>query len=301
MATSSLLVGDFTGLLFKTAEARKAGFFAASVHRPQGEETAIFFQHHVTSTPKLMAHFHSSKASQAWALKSTEGTVSATTEASTEIEEPVPLPVVVIDQHTEPNATVLELEFGDRLGALLDTVKALTELGLNVVRASVTTSANVGRNRFVLTQAGTGKKVEDPDTLEAIRLTVIANLLEYHPESSQQLMMSTMTGGIPKGGTQGLDSIETVVRVDNLPGEDHSVLTIETLDRPGLVLEIVKELNDLSINVVSAEIDTEGPVAKDQFYVSYHDAPLNSSMQEVLTNTLRYYLTRYDIEAEESY
>ncbi|GAU12039.1 hypothetical protein TSUD_00030 [Trifolium subterraneum] len=33
----------------------------------------------------------------------------------------VPTPVVIIDQDTDPNATVVEITFGDRLGALLDT------------------------------------------------------------------------------------------------------------------------------------------------------------------------------------
>lgn len=34
----------------------------------------------------------------------------------------VPTPVVIIDQDSDPDATVLEVTFGDRLGALLDTV-----------------------------------------------------------------------------------------------------------------------------------------------------------------------------------
>lgn len=38
----------------------------------------------------------------------------------------VPTPVVIIDQDSDPDATVLEVTFGDRLGALLDTVMALS-------------------------------------------------------------------------------------------------------------------------------------------------------------------------------
>ena len=34
----------------------------------------------------------------------------------------VPTPVVIIDQDSDPDATVVEVTFGDRLGALLDTV-----------------------------------------------------------------------------------------------------------------------------------------------------------------------------------
>ncbi|PNX66445.1 amino acid binding protein, partial [Trifolium pratense] len=34
----------------------------------------------------------------------------------------VPTPIVIIDQDSDPDATVVEITFGDRLGALLDTV-----------------------------------------------------------------------------------------------------------------------------------------------------------------------------------
>ena len=37
-------------------------------------------------------------------------------------DETLPTPIVIIDQESDPNATVVELSFGDRLGALLDTV-----------------------------------------------------------------------------------------------------------------------------------------------------------------------------------
>ena len=34
----------------------------------------------------------------------------------------IPTPKVIIDQDSDPNATIVEITFGDRLGALLDTV-----------------------------------------------------------------------------------------------------------------------------------------------------------------------------------
>lgn len=226
-------------------------------------------------------------------------TAQPVTEVAQE-EEAVPLPVVVIDQHTEPDATVLDLQFGDRLGALLDTAKALTDLGLNVVRAQVSTTDSVGRNRFVITRSDTGQKVEDPDMLEAIRLTVIGNLLQYHPESSERLALAAIKGSKPP--KKDIGEISTIVRVDAIPGDNaRSVLTIETADRPGLIMDMVKVLVDMSVAVESAEIDTEGLVAKDQFYVSYHGEPLNASMREVVVNTLRYYLTKPEIESEDSY
>lgn len=34
----------------------------------------------------------------------------------------IPTPIVIIDQDSDPDATVVEITFGERLGALLDTV-----------------------------------------------------------------------------------------------------------------------------------------------------------------------------------
>lgn len=37
-------------------------------------------------------------------------------------QENEPMPIVLIDQDSDPNATIVEVSFGDRLGALIDTV-----------------------------------------------------------------------------------------------------------------------------------------------------------------------------------
>jgi hypothetical protein len=43
------------------------------------------------------------------------------------------MPVVLIDQDSDPDATIVQLSFGDRLGALLDTVGIFITLVLNLV------------------------------------------------------------------------------------------------------------------------------------------------------------------------
>ena len=50
-----------------------------------------------------------------------------------------------------------------------------------------------------------------------------------------------------------------------------------------------------------AQVDTEGSRAIDKFYVTYHGEPLNSSMVQLVTNTLQYTLSLSDVEKEESY
>lgn len=194
----------------------------------------------------------------------------------------------MIDQDSDTEATIVQLSFGDRLGALIDTMRALKNLGLDVSKGTVSTEGPVKQTKFFITQADTGRKVEDPDMLERIRLTIINNLLKYHPESSELLAMGEVFG--IKAPEKKLNAdIATHIHVKQ-DGPKRSLLYIETADRPGLLVEIIKVIADVNIDVESAEIDTEGLIAKDKFHVSYGGAALNSSMSQVLVNCLRYYL-----------
>lgn len=210
----------------------------------------------------------------------------------------VPTPIVLIDQGSDPNATIVEISFGDRLGALLDTMKALKDLGLDVAKASVFTEASNTRTKFFITRLDNDRKVEDPELLERIRLTIINNLLKYHPESSERLAMGEAFGTKPPKKKLDVD-IATHIHIED-DGPRRSTLYLETADRPGLLLEIIKVITDINVTVESAEIDTEGLVAKDKFHVSYQGAALSNSIAKVLTNTLRYYLRRPETD-EDSY
>ncbi|KAG2672392.1 hypothetical protein I3760_13G038600 [Carya illinoinensis] len=208
----------------------------------------------------------------------------------------VPMPIVLIDQDSDSDATIVQLSFGDRLGALIDTMKALKDLGLDVSKGTVATEGSVKQTKFFITRLDTGRKVEDPDMLERIRLTIINNLLKYHPESSAQLAMGEAFG--IKAPEKKLDvDIATHVQVKE-DGTKRSLLYIETADRPGLLVEIIKIIADINIDVESAEIDTEGLVAKDKFHVSYRGAALNTSLSQVLVNCLRYYLRRPETDID---
>ncbi|AQK39291.1 ACT domain-containing protein ACR12 [Zea mays] len=63
-------------------------------------------------------------------------------------DEAIPVPVVQIDQDSDRDATIVQLSFGDRLGALLDTMKALKDLGLDVSKGSVATDSAVTQTKF---------------------------------------------------------------------------------------------------------------------------------------------------------
>ncbi|KAI9160831.1 hypothetical protein LWI28_011914 [Acer negundo] len=215
---------------------------------------------------------------------------TAVEDGSNSETDTIPTPKVIIDLDSDPDATVVEITFGDRLGALLDTMNALKNLGLNVVKANVYLDSSGKHNKFAITKADTGRKVEDPELLEAIRLTIINNMLEYHPESSSQLAMGAAFGVLPPPQQVDVD-IATHITVSD-DGPDRSLLYVESADRPGLLVDLVKIITDINIAVESGEFDTEGLLAKAKFHVSYRGKAIIKPLQLVLSNSLRYFLRR---------
>lgn len=80
-------------------------------------------------------------------------------------------------------------------------------------------------------------------------------------------------------------------------------LLVNTIDRPGLLTDIVRVLKDISLNVVSAEVDTVGRNAVDTFNVTYHGESLPEPMCQLAVNALQYYLSQAEVDKEwsESY
>lgn len=236
------------------------------------------------------------------------GHVTAATPAQT---SPVsgtalPPPEVHIDNLSDPLATIVTVKFGDFLGELLDTTQALKNLGLDIVRAELAGDNN--RNRFYVTDAKTSDKIVLSERIEDIRTTIIKNMLEYHPESATAGLAMFVTA---KKTTERADAnplgprapsaIPTRITVTEKNNGARSELILETTDRPGLLVDIVRVLKDCSLNVVSANVDTVGAMARDTFYVTHRGRALSSNMVELVTNALTYYLTMAEVEANESY
>lgn len=53
--------------------------------------------------------------------------------------------------------------------------------------------------------------------------------------------------------------------------------------------------------VVSAEVDTIGSQAHDEFFVTYKGEPLELPMQTLVVNSLNYYLSLNEVATVESY
>jgi len=220
-----------------------------------------------------------------------------------------PNPEVIIDNMADPGATIVTVRFGNYLEDLVDTCSALRALNLNVVRAKLCDETN--RNTFYITNLADGEKVTKADKLEEIRMTILTNMMEFHPESKEKLILGV--AHMPKTSTV-LESMEqsplgprpsslipTKISCKEHPSGSRTELTVETTDRPGLLTDIVKLLKDISVNVMSAEIDTVGLMAHDVLYVSYHGAALDDNMMELVRNVLQYYLSKAEVSKEESY
>ncbi|XP_009418366.2 ACT domain-containing protein DS12, chloroplastic-like isoform X1 [Musa acuminata AAA Group] len=215
---------------------------------------------------------------------------TAVEDGSSNETDAIPTPKVIIDQDSSPDATIVEITFGDRLGALLDTMNSLKNLGLHVVKANVYMDSSGKHNKFAITNRSTGRKIEDPELLETIRLTIINNMLQYHPESSSQLAMGATFGVEPPEQKVDIDIATRINIYDD--GPDRSLLVVETADRPGLLVDLVKIITDINITVQSREFDTEGLLAKAKFHVSYRNEPIMKALQQVLSNSLLYFLRR---------
>ena len=216
-------------------------------------------------------------------------------------------PIVKIDNMHDPFATIVTVRFGNVLGDLVETIGALKNLGLNIKRAKLDTNDPSSKHRFYITDSATSEKIVKSSQLEKIRLTILEILTRLYPESGAQLNFGNRVRvAEPHDLTDPLGlghrtAVETTIRIEEDATGSHSEVFITTQDRPGLLVDIVSVLKDLNVNVVSAEVDTVGTEAQDEFFVTYHGEPLTPPMEELVRNALQYYLSLAYIEREESY
>ncbi|THF94817.1 hypothetical protein TEA_009534 [Camellia sinensis var. sinensis] len=72
-------------------------------------------------------------------------------------------------------------------------------------------------------------------------------------------------------------------------GPDRSLLCVETADRPGLLVDLVKITTDINVAVESGEFDTEGLLAKAKLHVSYRGKAVTKPLQQVNQDMTEHY------------
>uniref|UniRef100_A0A453RUY5 ACT domain-containing protein ACR n=1 Tax=Aegilops tauschii subsp. strangulata TaxID=200361 RepID=A0A453RUY5_AEGTS len=110
-------------------------------------------------------------------------------------------------------------------------------------------------------------------------------MLEYHPEASSQLAMGATFGLEPPTEVVDVDIATHIEIYDD--GPERSLLVVESADRPGLLVDLVKIIADINITVQSGEFDTEGLLAKAKFHVSYRGKPLIKALQQVNSSCMQ--------------
>uniref|UniRef100_A0A7S0NB33 ACT domain-containing protein n=1 Tax=Pyramimonas obovata TaxID=1411642 RepID=A0A7S0NB33_9CHLO len=216
-----------------------------------------------------------------------------------------PQPTVLIDNFSDPFATIVKVEFGDYLGELVDTMNALRALDLNITKAKLS-DATAKTNRFYVTDRQTSEKITASSRIEEIRSTIFGVMMEFHPEATQFLAMgkAQKPAKVSRSGPLGPRDdppIPTSVKIFADETGGRSRLDVVTTDRPGLLVDIVSVLKDISVNVISAEIDTIGIMAHDILFLTYKGSCLNPSMELLVVNALQYELSLAEISLEHSY
>jgi len=218
------------------------------------------------------------------------------------------MPTVKIDNTSDPLATVVTIEFADVLGELLDTMAALKDLGLNIKKMSMDCTSEEAEvcsleKVFYVTDAKTSEKVVASAQLQEMKDTIMACMMEFHPEAKEKVSKADVSVGgvVAKLGPKVDVSIPTSIKIRAGARNVRSVMDLVTADRPGLLVNVVKVLKDISVNVVSAEVDTIGPMAHDVFFLTYKGEALEPPMEELVRNSLLYYLAGDDTPNVESY
>ena len=143
-------------------------------------------------------------------------------------------PEVRIDNELDDESTVVIVDSANRPGTLVEVVQNLTELGLSVCRAQISSDGGWFCDAFYV-QDALGHKVQDARTLQRIR-----NILDL---SSPDVSLASSSHGAAPGTSSSTTS----------PGWARAVgmNVVEAIaeDRPGLLAELSAFVNELHLGI----------------------------------------------------
>lgn len=162
-----------------------------------------------------------------------------------------------IDLHPAPDhdATRLACVMGWQPAVFARMAGALTMIGANVVDARAHTSRD-GLALLVFWVQDSRGRPYPPDHLPRLRAT-----LENPATPPRQ------TAPRPVADRSHVFSFPTRVSFDNHGSDRHTIIEVDTGDRPGLLYDLTRTLTDADIQIVSARIATFGAQVVDSFYV----------------------------------
>ena len=183
----------------------------------------------------------------------------------TEPEEKALTPV--LDWLDEPDRgyTAVKLCTWDRPGLFWKMAGSFSASGLSILSARVFTRADgIALDTFFVVDAETGALV---DRQKARQFERIASDELIKGNVDLAALIAKRKAAVPLYSPLFNEPIPTRIEFDNRLSDATTAILIETQDRLGLLFAVAKVLSALSLDIVSAKIQTEKGAALDSFHV----------------------------------
>ncbi|XP_078433963.1 ACT domain repeat 3 [Wolffia australiana] len=208
------------------------------------------------------------------------------------------LPGKAVGMHSAGNCTAIELIGADRPGLLSEIFAVLTNLRCNVLAAEVWTHNTRVACVVYVNDGETGGHVDDPDRLRAME-EQLKNVLSVWGDDRREAKTSFSLGGTHvdrrlhqlmaadkdyegvagDGGDRG-GKMKPAITVDQCDDKGYSVVNVQCKDRPKLLFDIVCTLTDMQFVVFHASISSDGPIARQEYYIRHADGCTLESKEE---------------------
>jgi [protein-PII] uridylyltransferase len=170
---------------------------------------------------------------------------------------------LTVEKRIDPARAVTEIALytADHPGLFSRIAGALAVSGANIVDAKIMTMTNGMALDTFWVQDQDGTPFDRSDKLAKLAFTfenVLTGDLNPHIELSRPPAIPSRTS---------VFTVPPRVLIDNDASRSHTVIEVNSRDRPGLLWEVTRELTRLSLQVSSAKISTYGEKVVDVFYV----------------------------------
>jgi len=186
------------------------------------------------------------------------------------------------DTDATEGATQVFIRIMDRENLFASIVRVFDKLNLNIHGAKLYVSdGGFTLDTFYILDHNNQPIGNDEKCLEKIRLAILKKL-----DTDQQYSEVT-SRRTPRQLKQF--SIATSTTISESQHHNHSVLTVETADRVGLLAQIGQIFIDHGIKILNAKINTLGERVEDTFYITdQNDAPINGTdLEHTLQKAIR--------------
>jgi [protein-PII] uridylyltransferase len=181
-------------------------------------------------------------------------------------------PLIAIRQHGEQDTLEVFIVTPDRPGIFAAITSALEQCQLNVLDAKINVSNDKEALNTFMVNGRAGADNEITHTLEQYLLTP-EKVTPYAP---------MITPRITK-----LFKTETEIQFKDHPQGVHTIMTLKTHDRPGLISKLGQGFLQCNTQIINAKINTLGDQVEDIFFITRDNGEaLDKSAQDELKAAL---------------